>query len=109
SDLGRAVERRARQGGFSVVANLCGHGVGRHIHEEPSVPSIEDRRDRTRLWEGLVIAIEPFLTTGATFAVEDADGWTLRTPDGTLGAQVEHTVVVTKGAPLVLTASRAAA
>jgi methionyl aminopeptidase len=103
--IGRAVERRARRSGFTVVADLCGHGVGRHIHEEPSVPSIEDRRDPTILWEGLVLAIEPFLSTGADRVVEDDDGWTLRTPDGSRTAQFEHTVVVTEGAPLVLTAA----
>ena len=105
--IGRAVERRARRSGFRVVADLCGHGVGRHIHEEPSVPGVEDRRDRTVLWEGLVLAIEPFLSTGATSVVEADDGWTLRTPDGSVTAQFEHTVVITQGAPLVLTAPAA--
>jgi methionyl aminopeptidase len=105
--IGRAVERRARRSGFGVVADLCGHGVGRHIHEDPSVPGVEDRRDRTVLWEGLVIAVEPFLSTGATSVVTDADGWTLRTPDGSVTAQFEHTIVVTHGEPLVLTASAA--
>ena len=86
-----------------VIANLAGHGVGRHIHEEPSVSNVEDRRERTRLWEGLVIAIEPFLSTGAEHVVQADDGWTLRTPDGTLPAQFEHTIVITNGAPLVMT------
>jgi methionyl aminopeptidase len=103
--LGRAVQRRARREGFTVIANLCGHGVGRGIHEPPSVPSIEDPSDRSVLWEGLVIAIEPFLSTGASYAIEDADGWTLRTPDGSLAAQYEHTVIVTNGEPLVITAA----
>lgn len=107
--IGRAVERRARTSGFSVVANLCGHGVGRGIHEEPSVPNVDDRRNDLVLWEGLVLAIEPFLSTGATFAIEDDDGWSLRTDDGGLAAQFEHTVVVTDGEPLVLTASVATA
>jgi methionyl aminopeptidase len=101
--IGRAVERRARQHGFTVVANLCGHGVGRGIHEPPQVPGVEDRRDRTVLREGLVLAIEPFLSTGADHAVGDADGWTLRTPDASLVAQFEHTVVVTHGPPRVVT------
>ena len=101
--IGRAVERRARREGLSVVANLAGHGVGRHIHEEPSVANVEQRRNRTRLWEGLVIAIEPFLSTGADHVIEAEDGWTLRTPDGSLPAQFEHTIVVTNGAALVLT------
>ena len=105
SRLGRMVERRARRDGFTVIETLNGHGVGRHIHEEPSVSSVEDRSDPTLLWDGLVIAIEPFLATGATDVVEDADGRTLRTPDGSLAAQFEHTVVVTTGDPIVLTAS----
>jgi methionyl aminopeptidase len=105
--IGRAVERRARRHGFGVVADLCGHGVGRHIHEDPSVPGVEIRRDRTVLWEGLVIAIEPFLSTGATSIVEADDGWTLCTTDGSRTAQFEHTVVITHGEPLVLTASAA--
>src|SRR5690606_34985864 len=98
-------ERRAGRHGFTVLADLCGHGVGRSIHEEPSVPGVEDRRDRTLLWEGLVIAIEPFLAMGATSSVACDDGWTLRTDDGGLVAQFEHTVVVTAGEPLVLTAT----
>ena len=68
------------------------------------MPSIEDPTDRTVLWEGLVLAVEPFLATGATAAYEDPDdGWTLRTTDGSLAAQFEHTIVVTQGRPLVLT------
>jgi methionyl aminopeptidase len=105
--LGRAVERRARRHGFTVVADLNGHGVGRSIHEEPTVPSIEDRSDRTVLWEGLVLAIEPFLAMGATHTTTADDGWTLLTDNGGLVAQFEHTVVVTDGHPLVLTASAA--
>jgi methionyl aminopeptidase len=103
--IGRAVQKRARRHGFSILANLCGHGVGGGLHESPSVPSIEDPRDKTVLWEGLVLAIEPFLSTGASYAVDSDDGWTLRTPDGSLAAQYEHTLVVTNGQPLVLTES----
>jgi methionyl aminopeptidase len=103
SKIGRAVERRAKRHGFKVIKNLCGHGVGRHIHEAPSVPGVYDPKDRTTLWEGLVITIEPFLTTRATVAVESNDGWTLRTPDRSLAAQFEHTLVVTNGAPIIVT------
>lgn len=102
-NIGRAVERRAKQCGFQVVHNLCGHGVGRNIHEEPSVPNTFNRQDRTVLRAGLVITIEPFLTMGATMAVEDADGWTLRSCDGSLGAQFEHTMIVTGRGPIVVT------
>ncbi len=100
--LGRAVERRARRHRFTVIRNLSGHGTGRDLWEPPPVPGWEDPDDDTVLWEGLVLAIEPFLSTGATWAQEADDGWTLRTP-GHLSAQFEHTVVVTRGAPLVLT------
>jgi methionyl aminopeptidase len=102
-NIGRAVERRAKQCGFKVIRNLCGHGVGRHIHEAPSIPNTFDRFDRTVLHAGLVITIEPFLTTSATMAVEDGDGWTLRSNDGSLGAQFEHTMIVTGGRPIVVT------
>ena len=102
-NIGRAVERRARRSGFKVVRNICGHGVGRHIHEPPSVPNTFEQRDKTVLTEGLVITIEPFLTTGATSVYEDEDGWTLRTPDGSLGAQFEHTLIVTRSDPIVVT------
>lgn len=101
--IGRAVQRRARRHRFSVVRNLCGHSTGRDLWEAPSVPGWEDHDDPTVLWEGLVLAIEPFLSTGATWADQADDGWTLRTP-GHLTAQFEHTIVVTHGKPLVLTA-----
>jgi methionyl aminopeptidase len=102
-NIGKAVERRAKKGGFRVIRDLCGHGVGRHIHEPPNVPNTFNPRNTDVLHEGLVITIEPFLTTGATTIFEDDDGWTLRTPDGSWGAQFEHTMIVTRGAPIVLT------
>jgi methionyl aminopeptidase len=101
--IGRAVEGRAKRHGFRVVRNIGGHGVGRHIHEAPHVANHFDKKAKQPLWEGLVLTIEPFLTLGASMVVEADDGWTLRTPDGSLGAQFEHTMVVTKGAPIQLT------
>jgi methionyl aminopeptidase len=106
-NIGRAVEHRARSCGFRVVRNLAGHGVGRYIHEEPQVLNTFDPRDPTVLSEGLVITIEPFLTTGGTKAIEDADGWTLRSNDGSRGAQFEHTMIITRGQPIVVTQSAA--
>jgi methionyl aminopeptidase len=105
-DIGRAVQRRARRHGFCVIRELRGHGVGRGLHEAPSVPSVDDGHpsDRGIVREGLVLAIEPFLSVSAHHVVEGADGWTLRTSDGSLVAQFEHTMVVTHGGPLVLTA-----
>ena len=102
-DIGRAVERRARRHGFCTIRNLNGHGIGRGLHEGPSVPSV-DNGQRTVLHEGLVLAVEPFLSVSATHVVEDDDGWTLRTCDGSAVAQFEHTMVVQHGGPLVLTA-----
>jgi methionyl aminopeptidase len=104
--IGRAVQARARRQGFSVIRNLNGHGIGRGLHEDPSVPSIDDGASLV-LWEGLVLAIEPFLSVSADHVVDGADGWTLRTANGSLVAQHEHTMVVQHGAPLVLTASSA--
>ncbi|HEY0941908.1 MAG TPA: type I methionyl aminopeptidase [Steroidobacter sp.] len=102
-NIGRAVERRAKRCGFRVVRNLCGHGVGRYIHEEPQVPNTFQPRNLLPLREGWVITIEPFLTTRATTAVTAKDGWTLRTPDGSRGAQFEHTMIITRDRPIVLT------
>jgi methionyl aminopeptidase len=102
-DLGRAVEKRARRHGFRVIKNLNGHGIGRGLHEEPTVPSIDDGQ-RMVLREGLVLAIEPFLSVSSDHVVDDEDGWTLRTSDGSLVAQFEHSIVVTREGPLVLTA-----
>ena len=102
-NIGRAVERRAKRCGFRVVRNLCGHGVGRYIHEEPQVPNTFHPRNLLPLREGWVITIEPFLTTRATTAVTAEDGWTLRTPDGSRGAQFEHTMIITRDRPIVVT------
>ena len=107
NEIGRAVEREVRRQGFSVVLGLSGHGVGRSIHEEPSVPNQFDPFQRDVLSEGLVLTIEPMISAGSAHAVQDADGWTLRTRDGSLSAHHEHTLVITRGAPIVLTAEAA--
>ena len=104
SVIGRAVEDEARQSGFAVVRELCGHGVGKAIHETPSVPNYEDRFSPDILTEGLVIAVEPMLTETPSRAVEAGDGWTIRTRSGCLAVHEEHTVVITRGAPLIITA-----
>lgn len=103
--IGRAVESEARRGGFEVIRNLCGHGVGRSLHEYPdSVTSFYNPKDRRRFTAGLVLAIEPFLSTGATEVETAADSWTQKTPDGSVTAQYEHTVVITRKKPIVVTA-----
>jgi methionyl aminopeptidase len=101
-DIGRTVEFHARRHGFRVIRNLYGHGIGRGLHEEPSLSNFDDHQ-RLVLREGMVLAVEPFLSVSANFVVDDPDGWTVRTNDGSLAAQFEHTMVVTGGAPIVLT------
>lgn len=104
NEIGRAVQDEVTRHGFRVVRGLCGHGVGRTIHEPPDVPNEFDRRQRAVLTDGLVLTIEPMITAGAAEPVQSADGWTLRTADGSLAAHCEHTIVITNGAPLILAA-----
>src|SRR5271157_5707399 len=103
-EIGRAVEREVRRNGFSVLREYCGHGVGRTIHEYPTVPNYLDLNNRGRLTDGLVVAIEPIIAAGAGRSVLDRDGWTVRTADHSLAAHYEHTVVITRGAPVLVTA-----
>ncbi len=103
--IGRAVEAQAKSCGFQIIRELGGHGVGRGLHESPrNVPNFYEPRLKQPLTEGMVLTIEPFLTTRARRVVTDPDGWTLRTPDGSLTAQYEHTIVITEDRPLLLTA-----
>ncbi len=104
-DVGRVVEGEVSRHGFSVVRLLQGHGIGRTIHEEPMMPNWPDPEARGWLTDGLVVTIEPIIAAGSGDLVEDDDGWTIRTRDGSLAAHFEHTIVVTKGAPLLLTAA----
>jgi methionyl aminopeptidase len=105
NEIGRVVERVVRRDGFAVVRGLTGHGVGRTIHEPPSVPNQYDPGQRDVLTEGLVITIEPLVCAGSGRASESRDGWTIRTADGSLAAHHEHTLVVTRDAPVLLTAA----
>lgn len=102
--IGRAVEKEVVRSGFTVVEGLAGHGVGRAIHEEPSVPNVYDFMARQRLTKGLVITIEPMVSMGSGAILEMDDGWTISTADGSLSAHYEHTMVITKGAPFLITA-----
>ena len=104
-EVGRAVEAAARREGAAVLRELHGHGIGRRLHEEPSVPNWDDPSARTVLREGLVLALEPMLSARPARVVEEPDGWTLRTHNRALAVHHEHTIVVRNGAPLVLTAA----
>jgi methionyl aminopeptidase len=103
--IGRAVEQVVKRAGFSVVRSLEGHGVGRTIHEAPDVPNYFKRRQKDVLTEGLVITIEPLIAAGEGTVYQDADGWTIRTNDGSVTAHHEHTLVITSGEPVLLTAA----
>jgi methionyl aminopeptidase len=104
TDIGRVVEAEVRRHGFSVIRELHGHGVGRAIHEAPSVPNYRDRSEKSRLSEGLVITIEPIIASGSGRIEMGLDGWTVRTADGSMSAHYEHTIMVTRDRPVVLTA-----
>jgi methionyl aminopeptidase len=104
-EIGRAVERETQRCGFQVMRDLCGHGVGRTIHEPPSIPNYHDSRIRTRLTEGLVITIEPIIAAGSGQGRLQPDRWTVCTTDGSVSAHYEHTIVITKGEPILLTAA----
>ena len=102
--IGKAVQRTAKSHGFKVIKNLAGHGIGRSLHEEPQgIVGYFDRLDTRRLRLGQVIAIEPFLSTKSMHVTEAEDGWTLVGHPANLSAQYEHTVIVTRGAPIVAT------
>lgn len=103
-DIGRAALGEAEKNGYTVIRNLTGHGIGRKLHEDPShVLNYPDPKDKRVLKKGLVLAIEPFVSTGAQRVVEGDDGWALLVPDNSWVAQFEHTIVVTDGEPIILT------
>lgn len=102
--LGKAVESVVKKEGFSVIRDLGGHGVGRHIHETPSIPNFDTKDSRERLHTGLVIALEPIIAAGKGIAVDSDDGWTICTRDGSIAAHYEDTIVISEGQPHNLTA-----
>lgn len=104
NQVGRAVETEVKRCGFRVLRELTGHGVGRAIHEAPTVPNYFDFRQRDRLTEGMVLTVEPIIAARANRTRTDADRWTIRTTDGSLSAHYEHTLLITRGEPRLLTA-----
>lgn len=104
SSIGAAIERTAKAYQFKVIENLGSHGVGRALHEAPEqIPGYFDAADTRVLSEGMVITIEPFLSTKSRIVEEADDGWTLKGVAGNLSAQYEHTMIITRGAPIVVT------
>lgn len=103
--IGRIIETEAKQRGYTTILNLAGHGVGSALHEEPyDLVNYYNPGDHRLAGRGQVVAIETFISTGARYASEAADGWTLLTGDGSFVAQNEHTIVITDRDPIILTA-----
>jgi|SRR5215471_9684994 len=105
NEIGRVIEAEVRRSGFFVIHQLCGHGIGRTIHEQPSVPNFADPHARQLLTEGLVITIEPIIASRSSEAFLARDGWTMRTRDRGLAAHHEHTLMITDGEPVLFTAA----
>ena len=104
NQVGKAIQSEAKRHGYNVIYDLTGHGIGQSLHEDPrAIFNFYRPEDRRILKEGIVLAIEPFLTTGRGHVVEEADHWSLRTVDNTIAVQFEHTIIVTKDEPIILT------
>jgi methionyl aminopeptidase len=107
-DIGAAIQKHAEKNGYSVVREFCGHGIGRSFHEEPQVLHYGKAGTGPELLPGMTFTIEPMINAGKAAISELADGWTIVTKDRSLSAQWEHTILVTDGAPEVLTLSAGA-
>ena len=104
SDIGHLMETEAKKRGFKVIKNLAGHGIGRSLHEEPGdITNYRDPFNKARFKKNSVVAIETFISTHSTYAVEQNDGWTMVGNKGGYMAQHEHTIVVTEEKPIILT------
>ncbi len=103
-DIGAAVEAVLNRGQYGIVRDLVGHGVGHELHEDPNVPNYGKKGHGVRLSSGMTIAIEPMATLGDYRVFTEADGWTVRTRDGSRSAHFEHTVLITPDGAEVLTA-----
>lgn len=105
SDIGYLIETEAKKQGFKVIKNLAGHGIGRGLHEEPSdILNYRDKFNHQRFKKNSVVAIETFISTNSNYADTTNDGWTMVGNKGGFMAQHEHTIMVTDGKPIILTA-----
>lgn len=102
-DIGSTIQRYCEERGFSVVREYTGHGVGKQMHEDPSVPNFGTPGRGVRLLPGMTIAIEPMINMGGAGIRQLPDGWTIKTKDGSLSAHFEHTVAITADGPVILT------
>ncbi len=102
-DIGNIIESYVKHRGYTVPRGVVGHGIGRELHEEPEVPNWGEEDTGTRLQERMVICVEPMVNMGKPETFTDRDGFTIRTSDGSPAAHFEHTVLIKKGGPEVLT------
>lgn len=102
-DIGAAIASYCEKRGFSVVRDYVGHGVGKNLHEDPSVPNFGTPGRGVRLLPGMTIAIEPMINMGKAGVKQLSDGWTVKTKDGSLSAHFEHTVAITPDGPKIMT------
>ena len=102
-DIGSTIQRYCEERGFSVVREFTGHGVGKQMHEDPSVPNFGTPGRGVRLLPGMTIAIEPMINQGKASVKNMPDGWTVKTSDGKLSAHFEHTIAITSDGPLIMT------
>src|SRR6185295_265150 len=102
-DISRAIQNYVEENGYSVVREFVGHGVGRSMHEEPQVPNFDEGKKSRKLEPGMTLAIEPMVNAGSREVKVLNDGWTVVTKDGQLSAHFEHTVLVSRGEPEILT------
>jgi len=102
-DISASVQKYVEKNGFSIVRELCGHGVGKHLHEEPSIPNFGRKGTGAKLKNGMTLAIEPMVNAGGYQVVTDSDGWTVLTADGSPSAHFEHTILVNGSKPEILT------
>jgi len=105
-DIGFAVQIYVEELGYSVVRDLVGHGVGKHLHEKPEVPNYGKRGTGVKLRDGMVIAIEPMINLGGKNVIQENDGWTIRTADRMPSAHYEHTVAIGLGKADILSSFR---
>lgn len=102
-DISNAVQSYVESNGFSIVKDLCGHGVGKFLHEDPSIPNFGKKGTGPKLKSGMTLAIEPMVNAGKHDVTTAADGWTIITADGSASAHFEHTILVNDNSPEILT------
>jgi len=103
-DISAAVQSYVEANGFGIVRDLCGHGVGKFLHEDPSIPNYGKKGTGPKLKNGMTLAIEPMVNLGTFEVTTGKDGWTVLTADGSPSAHFEHTILITNGKPEILTA-----